>query len=192
MPRLLSEKLQDALEWAVPFSGVCFRNVSQKFANTRDILSAQGSLDVGGRYNFKGAFEVLYLSYDLHTCLEETIKSMQCDNGFEVAKALPRVVIGIEVKLSRVLDLTGAIIRRQLCIAKKSLIGDDWEKLQNVDNQEAFTQQIGRLAREAGFEAILVPSTVMRGTNLDIFPDRLLAGSSLKVVNRHLLPLPKR
>jgi len=41
------------------------------------------------------------------------------------------------------------------------------------------------------FEAILVPSAVTRGKNLDVFPDRLLEGSYLKVVNRNRL-LPER
>jgi RES domain-containing protein len=191
MPRPLSEKMQDALQWAVPFSGICFRNVSVKFANIRDILSAQGSLRAGRRFNFKGAFAVLYLACDLHICLEESTKSLERD-GFEVAKILPRIAIGIEVRLSLVLDLTNGTVRRKLGITKKKLIAPNWMKTQNVDKQEAFTQQIGRLAREAGFEAILVPSAVTRGKNLDIFPDRLLPGSSLKIINRHLLPLPKR
>jgi len=191
MPAFLGDKIKDALQWAVPFSGVCFRNVSLQYANRQDIISAQGSINAGGRFNLKGAFDILYLSCDLHACLEETTKSLQRP-GFEVAMLLPCTIVGIEVKLSLVLDLTKGVTRRKLGITKKSLIADDWEKRQNVDNQEAYTQQIGRLAREAGFEAILIPSAVTRGKNLDIFPDRLLLGSSLKVVNRHLLPLPKR
>ncbi len=191
MPRPLSEKMQDTLQWTVPFSGVCFRNVSPKFAKTQDILSAKGNFHAGGRFNYKGAFEVLYLSCDPHTCLEETTKSLQ-RNGFEIAKTLPRVVIGIEVNLSRVLDLTVSEIRRRLGITKQILITSNWMNTQNADNKEAITQQIGRLAREAGFEAILVHSAVTRGKNLDIFPDRLLPSSSLKIINRHLLPLPKQ
>jgi RES domain-containing protein len=190
MSRSLAEKIRNALEWAAPFSGVCFRNVSQEFANVQDILSAQGSLHAGGRFNFMNVFAVLYLSCDLHTCVEETTKSARLPE-MEVANVLPRTLIGIEVMLSRVLNLTDATIRRRLRITKKSLIADDWEKLQNVDKQEAFTQQIGRLAREIGFEAILVPLAVTRGKNLDVFPDRLLPSSSLKIINRHLLPLPK-
>lgn len=86
-----------------------------------DIISGKGSITYGGRFNFIGKFEVLYLSCDIHTSIEETTKS-------------------------------------QL---------------------------------HSGFEAILVPSAVMRGKNLDVFPDRLLEGSYLKVVNRNLLP-PER
>jgi RES domain-containing protein len=191
MSRSLAEKIRNALEWAAPFSGVCFRNVSQEFANVQDILSAQGSLRAGGRFNFINTFEVLYLSCNLHTCVEETTKSARLPE-MEVANVLPRTLIGIEVMLNRVLDLTAFYTRWRLGITKKDLTAQDWEKIQNIDKQEAFTQQIGRLARETGFEAILVPSAVTRGKNLDIFPDRLLPSSSLKIINRHLLPLPKQ
>ena len=191
MPIFPGEKIQKALLWAESFSMVCYRNVSLQYANRRDIVSAQGSINAGGRFNFKGAFDVLYLSCDLHTCLEETTKSLQRP-GFEVAMLLPCVVIGIEVKLRRILDLTNGATRRKLGVTKNSLIATDWEKNQNIYHQEAFTQQLGRLAREAGFEAIFVPSAVTRGKNLDVFPDRLLPGSSLKIINRSRLPLPKR
>jgi len=104
---------------------------------------------------------------------------------------LPCITVGIEAKLSRVLDLTDATIRRRLGITKQSMSMPDWEKRQNLDEQEAFTQQIGRLARDTGFEAILVPSAATRGKNLDVFPDRLLEGSYLRAIDRHLLP-PER
>ncbi|MGH7452287.1 MAG: RES family NAD+ phosphorylase [bacterium] len=167
MPRFSAEKMRDSLQWAVSFAGVCFRNVSLQFANMRDVLSAQGSINRGGRFNFKGAFEVLYLSCDLHTCFEEATKSWQRP-GFEVAMTLPCTVVGVEVKLSRVLDLTDGAVRRRLGITKANLIAPNWARTQRIDKLEAFTQQIGRLAREAGFEAILVPSAVTHGKNFDI------------------------
>lgn len=191
MRRELSGKMRDALQWAAPFSGVCFRNVTVEFANTRDFLSAKGSFGAGRRFNYKRSFEVLYLSCDLHTCLEETTLSLQRD-GFEVAATLPRIVIGIEVSLRRVLNLTNSVIRRRLGVTRQMLIDPNWAKIQNIDQQEAFTQQLGRLARDAGFEGLLVPSAVSRGKNLDVFPDRLLPGSSLRLINRRQLPRPKR
>jgi len=88
-------------------------------------------------------------------------------------------------------SISDATMRRRLDITKQSMSMPDWEKRQNLDEQEAFTQQIGRLARDTGFEAILVPSAAARGKNLDVFSDRLLEGLYLKVINRHLLP-PER
>gem|GEM_PF-4429303 len=46
MPHTLSKNMQEALQWATPFSGVCFRCVSLKFGNAEDILSTRGSFDI--------------------------------------------------------------------------------------------------------------------------------------------------
>ena len=88
---------------------------------------------------------------DVHTCLEETTKAFRHD-GFDVAKVLPRTIIGVEVALSRVLDLTSAKVRRRLGISHASLTQSDWEQAQDVAGQEALTQEIGRSTRAAGFE----------------------------------------
>lgn len=45
-----------------------------------------------------------------------------------------------------------------------------------------LTQELGRLAREAGFEALLVPSAATPGTNLVLFPDRLDPASSVHLL----------
>jgi len=58
MRRTLSEKMPDALQSVVSFSGVCFRCIPLKFANARDIISGKGSVAYGGRFNFIGKFEV--------------------------------------------------------------------------------------------------------------------------------------
>jgi RES domain-containing protein len=193
MPLALSKKMQDVLQWAVPFADICFRCVSLKFGNAEDIVSTRGSFEKGGRYNSAGTFGVLYLSCDIHTSFEE-IKKYLLRHGFEVDTLLPCIIVGIKVNLNCVLNLTDANMRRRLGIAKQSLIAPDWEMRQDLDSEEALTQQIGRQAREAGFEAILVPSAVWRGNNLNVFPDCVLtgAGSSLQIINPHLLPLIKR
>ena len=53
----LSWKVQRVVPHAIPFFGVGFRNVAQRYATAQDVLSTKGSLIAGGRYNFKGAFE---------------------------------------------------------------------------------------------------------------------------------------
>jgi hypothetical protein len=80
---------------------------------------------------------VLYLSCDLHTCVEETIKTARLPE-MEVANVLPRTLIGIEVMLSRVLDLTALYTRWRLGITKKDLTARDWEKSQNIDKQSLY------------------------------------------------------
>lgn len=188
MRRTLPEKMQEAARLAVPFSGVCFRNVAQRFATRRDVLSTQGSVLSGGRYNFHGTYPVLYLSCDIHTCVEETTKSFT-QAGTSVAQALPRTIVGVEVRLTRVLDLTDPAVLRLLGITRLRLIRTDWVTSQDVDGREAFTQNIGRLARDAGLEAILAPSAALprTGQNLCIFSDQLLPSSLLRAINAERL-----
>ena len=189
MRRTLAEKMRDAASLAVPFSGICFRNVAQRYATRRDILSTQGSQFSGGRYNFHATFPVLYLSCDIHTCVEETTKSFQ-QAGASVAQALPRTIIGVEVRLTSVLDLTDSAVLRLLGITRLRLIHTDWVTSQDVDGREAFTQALGRLARDTGIEAILVPSAALprTGKNLCVFSDQLLSLSLLRAINTHRLP----
>ncbi|HSE83649.1 MAG TPA: RES domain-containing protein, partial [Thermodesulfobacteriota bacterium] len=99
-----------------------------------------------------------------------------------------RTVIGVKVRLSKVLDLTSTKVRRKIGISKSVLTETDWEWIQNIDKKEALTQSIGRFIEEAGFEAILVPSAVCKGRNLDVFPDNLLPSSEISIVNLDKLP----
>lgn len=188
MPKLsLEQRIHKALDRAIEFEGTCFRVVSQQFANRRGVISSEGSKKYGGRFNFKGTFEVLYLSCDVHTSTEEATRATQAAE-FDVAKRLPCTTVGIKVKLSRVLDLTNSKIRDAIDIRKSVLTETDWKQIQEL-NAEAITQSIGRFAKEAGFEAILVPSAIWKGKNLDIFPDNLLPLSQVSVVNLDSLQL---
>jgi RES domain-containing protein len=177
----LATRLKHSLPLATMFSGVCYRNVSLRYATQRDILSTVGSRVRGGRYNLVNAFEVLYLSCDPFTCLKETL-SQGRQATIEFAYFLPRTIIGIEVSLSVVLDLTSHQMRRRLGLTKSILTETDWLNIQEEERREAITQAVGRLSRAAGFEALLVPSAVCAGVNLNIFPDRLRPTSSLVVI----------
>ena len=189
MRRSLPTRLLDALPLIRPFVGICFRNVAQQYATQRDILSAQGGQFSGGRYNFRGSYPVLYLSCDIHTCVEETSKSFQ-QAGASVAQALPRTIVGVEVRLARVLDLTDPVVLSVLGITRLRLIRTDWLTCQENEEREAFTQTVGRLARETGVEAILTPSAALprTGKNLCIFSDQLLPTSRLRAINGQRLP----
>jgi RES domain-containing protein len=184
----IERKINNSLHRAITFNGVCFRVVSQRYATQHNACSTQGSVIAGGRFNFKNTFGVLYLSLDPHTCLDEKTHAAAQISLDAVAKLLPVTTISIEVKISRVLDLTDSHLRKTLGISKKILTDTDWEHIQEVLQREAITQSIGRFARDANFEAILVPSGVSRGKNLDIFPDRLLSTSFLTLVNPAELP----
>ena len=167
---------------AVPFAGTCYRSVRPKFASAAKFLSPDGSVFTGGRYNHRGTLALLYLSCDTHTCVEEVTKSFS-RSGLVAAQSLPRMIIAVDVHLSRVLDLTSALTRRTIGVTKALLTETDWEHEQEVLKREAATQVIGRVARDLGFEAILAPSAVFTGTNLNIFTDRLDASSRLELIN---------
>lgn len=76
----------------------------------------------------------------------------------------------LEVVLSRVIDCRDA-----------KLLGLDMDVLID-DFDYSATQAIGETAISRKAEAILVPSATDLGDNLVIFPDNLMATSTLKVV----------
>jgi RES domain-containing protein len=106
-----------------------------------------------------------------------------------VENALPRVLAAVQVVLHRVLDLTSAKARKTLRVSREKLLTKDW-RAANADDDEALTQAIGRLAWEAEWEGLVVPSAAdPDGTNLIIFPGNLTPPHSyLIIVNRGQLP----
>jgi hypothetical protein len=78
-------------------------------------------------------------------------------------------------------------VRRRLGVSKALLLAG-WERIQNIEGREAPTQEIGRLAKAAGFEAVLTPSASWAGANLNIFPENLLQSSELSIVKELQLP----
>jgi hypothetical protein len=69
-----------------------------------------------------------------------------------------------------------------LRVSLRRLIDERWQEKQER-GREALTQAIGRIARDSGFEGLLVPSAQGSGQNLVIFADRLLHGSRLTIIN---------
>ena len=182
----LKENIADELVSAVPVDSICFRNVKVRRATKTGVLATTGSIVTGGRYNFIGDFGTLYLSWDIHTSIEETTKS-NISLLVDIAMRLPVVIVGYEVILSKVLDLTDISLLNRIGIVKGDLL-EDWENSQML-GVPALTQDIGRYAYDVGFEAIRSPSAVWGiGMNLNIFPDKLLAGSRIEAVNREELP----
>ena len=162
-----------------------FRNVGQAYARKRSFLGIGGSVLYGGRFNYIGTFGVLYLSLDTETCWAESLS--QYDTSSKKASSMPRTIIGIEVELNKVLDLTNHWVLKRLGITRADLFCD-WEDYQDNQQIEAPSQRIARLAREAGFEAIKVPSKAREGgRNLDIFPDNVKPPSRYVLINKDKL-----
>ncbi|MGH9833128.1 MAG: RES family NAD+ phosphorylase [Blastocatellia bacterium] len=183
-PASLSQKIQEALPLATEFEGVCVRIVNTQRAKSGEALSTEGSRIHGGRYNSRDEFGVLYLSCDEPTCLAE-INYYLNKYGIDPASLSPeaKTMVDVSVKLTKVLDLTDPDVRLAIGVTEPDL-KVEWEDVKRAGD-EAITQSIGRLAREAGFEAIIVPSARHSGNNLVILnPDNLSAPAQLLVADQ--------
>lgn len=121
----------------------------------------------GGRYNPSYQFGALYCGLNEEVCWSEIEKKLEGSvnrNRFSV--------ILLSVRLHKVLDLTDEKVLAELKIDKKSLIHP-------VDY--GLTRQIAIAAREAGFEAILAPSSTGEGNILAIFSDQLNPKSRIAI-----------
>lgn len=173
----LKGRIARELKYASKWEGYCYRNVPLQFATPEGFISTQRTRERGGRYNFKGMFDALYLSCDPTTCLEESTRCSQTF-GIDLAKRFPRAIKAFQVDLSKVLDLTNYPVRRRTGISRTTLIMTNWEEIQEKYNKQAITQKIGRLARDLGFEGLLVPSAVCKGKNLVVFTSNVFPPSS--------------
>jgi RES domain-containing protein len=173
---------------AVVWSGTLYRSASPRYANKDDITTGAGSKVTGARWNPPDSFRAVYASVEVETALDEVLAHFR-HYKLPVAKAMPRVIVSLEATLQRVLDLTDGSVRRVLGVSERRLLDEPWREMQKK-GREAITQAVGRLAYDAGVEAILVPSAARRGgQNLVIFPANLDAPDSwLKIINRDDLP----
>src|SRR5438270_1647975 len=176
---------RDALVVAVqrlptkPFEGVAFRLILARYAATA--LSSIGSLRTGGRYNRRGRFEALYLASSPVTALREVEALVETADGLRDVKGPPRILLSVEHRLQSVADLTDPMVQAAVGTTLDELCAP-WRPL-NPAGQVAPTQLLGEVIRDDGsIEALRVPSARVPSTeNLVIFPDRLCAGSSLRV-----------
>ena len=167
---------------AEDFSGHCFRCVKPVYSRSLDAFSGEGARNNSGRFHVKGKVLIVYTSTDLKTAEWEYTNTVR-SRGFDIAYLLPYTAISATVKLSKVLNLNNSEVRKMLKVTLKELCGAPWDN----STTETLTQVIGRLAYEAGFEAILAPSAG-GGQNLNIFRQNLLPGSLLQIINADELP----
>jgi RES domain-containing protein len=164
-------------EWFTRWSGLLFRFQTVDYPWTKDILSGKGASWRGGRWNPPG-YAAVYGSTTDTTALEECKAN---DHYYGIVTKGPRLLVAIEAKLSRVLDLTNADIRRALDLSLTELAAEDWRKLLDA-GKESLTQVIGRAVAETGGSGLLARSSaVHRGVNVAIFPG-VCPGDDLQVV----------
>ena len=173
----LRDEFQDHPEWFTPWSGLLFRFQTVDYPSAKEILSGQGASWRGGRWNPPG-YATLYGSTTDTTALEECKAN---DRYYGIITQGPRLLVAIEARLSRVLDLTNADLRQALNLTLTGLAAEDWRKLLAA-GQESLTQVIGRAVAETNGSGLLARSSaVPRGVNVAIFPG-LCPGDHLQVV----------
>jgi RES domain-containing protein len=175
-PHPESERLARALARCAPlaqeWTGFVFRSSWPEYANRDDLITGAGAKNMGGRWNPRGSFHTVYASLDVETAIAEAVAY---NRRYRIPDhmALPRVLAALEVRLTRVLDLTQGPVRSVLKVSADRLLREPWRKLQRR-GKEALTQAVGRLAWHAWWHALLVPSAARQGgANLIVFPANL-------------------
>lgn len=182
-------QLQRALTSARPFRGTLYRASDPTYANTRDLLTGEGSRRVGGRWNGPGSFPTVYLAQSIEGSIAETL-GVPGVYGFDPSSRLPLTLVALEAHLEAVLDFTDPRVRRALSVTLKTMNTCDWRN-DNSAGREAITQALGRAAFRLGVQGIIVPSAVRRTfKNLNVFPAHLGPRARLSILRSDRLPPP--
>lgn len=169
-------------EWLNCWSGTFFRFHTVEFPTAKDVLSGEGASWRGGRWNAPG-LATLYGSTTDTTALEECKAN---DRYYGVETKSPRLLVAVEARLSRMLDLTRPDTRRAMGVTLTELAAEDWRKLLAA-GRESFTQAIGRAVAAVGGSGLLTRSaSAYRGVNVIVFPGNGGA-DRLEVVDGKLL-----
>lgn len=175
---------------SVEYATAVFRVCAMKFANGADLTSGEGARLHGGRWNPPYRFRAVYGTLDPHAALAETLGTFA---AYQIPpeQQMPLVLVGFRIQLARVLDLTDSQVRRRLGISLKRIVNENWQAAQDA-GVEGLTQAVGRIAFDAGIEALIVPSARAKfAKNVVVFPANLAAKSRLEIVNRQELPEPR-
>ena len=184
----LRRALEKCLPRAIAWQGELFRSAAPRYANKDDIITGAGSKAAGARWNPPGGFHTVYASLDVETAVAEALQHFRY-YGLPVSKAMPRVIVALETKLERVLDLRDGDVRRVLVVSEKRMLSEPGREEQQKGH-EALTQAIGRIAYDLDIQALLVPSAARKvGSNLIVLPANLDPPKTwLRIVNRDELP----
>jgi RES domain-containing protein len=101
--------------------------------------------------------------------------------GVPIEDAMPRTFVAIEVTLQTLLDLRSGDVRRRLQVSEDRILAVAW-RAEVKAGRDPITQRLGRAAHAGPWEGVIVPSAAAPSDhNLLVFPDKLGAGSSMKV-----------
>lgn len=156
-------------ESVAPVEGTYYRCVVQG----REPLSTGGSRAIGGRFNMRGR-AALYVAGTPELALRESVGASDLVHA---TRFRPRLVVCIDVRLSRAIDLTDPAIRGRAALTDKELF-IDWRSA----SDPIATQLVGEAARAEGIEGILFPSSIDPAlANLVVYRENLLSASRLEV-----------
>jgi RES domain-containing protein len=159
---------------AKPWAGVAFRSVAPHHARVEDLLSGAGAARHGGRWNPPGIAAV-YCSLTAAGALDEVVAYVEL-RGLAIVDAMPRVFVGLRIRLRRIVDLCDGRTRQRIRVSRQRMLTAAWRDAAD----EPVTQAIGRAVFDLGLEGLLVPSAASRrGSNIVIFPTNLRSTSSL-------------
>jgi len=148
------------------------------------MLTGEGSRRNGGRWNPPSSFATVYVAYSDVTALAES-KANHIYYGLNPADALPRVIVAVDVRLAKVLDVADAAARKALEVSATRMRRDDW-RASNRRGAESLTQAIGRAAYECSLEGLIAPACD-GGKNLVWFPGNMHTSSRATIRNAHKL-----
>lgn len=112
------------------------------------------------------------------------LESLAHTNYFQlpVHTALPKVVLALDLRVSKSMDLRNGSLRQALALSLNTIQTTDWIA-ENQEGRTAITQAWGVALCQAGVEALITPSAAKSdGANVIIFPENLLASSKFELL----------
>jgi RES domain-containing protein len=165
-----------------PLEGSFFRVAGPRHTSAEAVLSGIGAKKAGGRWNPREAFLAVYMSREPETALREANEHYR-HYKLPLSQATPRVVVAVELKLEKVLDLTDAGVVTGLPVRLEDLLAEDWREIMTT-GAESASQALGRAAFEAGLQGLLIPSKPdPTGQNLIVFRENLAESCRFHLVN---------
>ena len=163
-----------------PWKGTIYRVTTLKYAGARTILFGEGSYQNGGRWNAIGSFRAVYGSTNDVAALAESKANAEYANLAYPFRET-RLLVAVDVVLSRVVDLTVVETLETLGVTEEELQQEDWRKVQG-QGFESFTQALGRAVFAAKGEGLVARSPrVEKGTNMAYFPQNKQRGSKVRL-----------
>src|SRR5437764_1502795 len=101
----LKRSFQSAVFKKSHWTGITYRAVGTEYANTRDLVSGEGTKVYGGRWTLPGSFATVHASLDIKTAVAEALGTQQ-KYGISPSARLPLTLVAIDVRLQELIDLT--------------------------------------------------------------------------------------